>query len=283
MSIPKCNTLVPSGAIPCVRKNSGGKKGVMINHVLNSKEVSCGKKFHQNEYDFYNTVFSLTGQENLIALRKFLPEWYSLVCEYNKEVYFVFENLVKSNKAIIMDLKIGHKTADTGGYFKQMRHYALDTIFSLSNKYGIRLEGANFPIQKFNHGVISLPGKKKYSRYGADPFDIFFSFFQAGNVTRHMIKSLINQLDYLINKALIPNLEILKRVKNSKRVDKFSFGLMGTSLLIIAHDNTIRLKLIDFARSTIVTRANQVNRAYKEMEDFIKTLSSLRSIIVSIF
>jgi hypothetical protein len=288
---PKCKTNVPDRLTDsaCVKKGAGGHKNAMINYVNSDETVSCGKKFSQKEYDFYNTINTLKNQKNIAIFLKYIPKFYSLICEHNKNKYFIFENLAGNYKnPSIMDIKLGHTTTYSPSYIKRMRHLAIDNIFSISGKYSIRLEGANFPLNNYTSDWIpTLPGKK-YQRYKYNPFDIFISFIESlGTLTQKQISKIFSSIEYqlneLIHKALIPNLEILEHIKQGKQVKKMAFGLVGTSLLIIGESSKApKLKLIDFFNNRMISNFSnnkEVELAIKENNNMLDGLETIRSLV----
>jgi hypothetical protein len=292
MNIEKCKTKIPSklNNKVCVRPGMGGN-AEMINHTISTKEVACAKKYDKHEVYFYKTMNRYRKQKTIKSLIPYLPKYHG-ECTAHDEVFFVMENLVKTSSSKFMDLKIGYKSAlrKESNWVKYTRHYFIDHLFSISSNYGFRLEGVNFQVKKTRStGKTQLIGDKKYGRYVYHPLDIFQSFFdsKSDRSKENSVSKTISQIKDMVNNFARPNLRIIKghlkqfpkkgiKDSNISGSNLLGIGLIGASLFIIKEPRKLpKVKLIDFAHPTIITKTSpkkDVKLALEEAENFLRGL-----------
>ena len=269
---------------PCVQpKGMGGHPGGFTNIHLRTEggecKIACGKKITKDtirEFEFYKKLYaSKDSPAHIKNLIKFLPKFYTNAecCKgykkeekkdvwfglYTKKIinhytnnYFIIDNMmtdVGSNPQNL-DFKIGYKTAFEfdKGFFGSKRHNLLDRKFSISNKYGFRLEGAtdidnllkkakeDTKKSHFKRNLIQQ-GKKKdqISLYQLEPEFIFDNFFDSVK----QAEELFLELKFLWNEFLEPNIYAAAKGEES-------IGFIGSSILIVKGSKKITFKLIDF-------------------------------------
>lgn len=285
----------------CVKEGAGGKSGVLKNYQLNNTAVACAKLYNKEEFEFYETVHKLSKKsnykqnDNFKILSKYIPKSYNIICEDDGKTYFVIENLMPNKESIFMDLKLGYKSAirKEAGFIKYNRHRILDKFFTVSNKYGFRLEGSNFPIMEYlDTGLREIAttnkrSKKKYKMQRLNPIDIFLSFFSHnaksggngnGMIDKKDIKNVIKQLKELIDKFCLPNIDNILN-------NGIAIGLIGVSIFIYKSPDS-KIKLIDFAHPSYVgfNNGNDSDRrmVLEEAINFTKGLESILDILETI-
>lgn len=280
----------------CVKEGSGGRSGVLTNYQLNESTVACAKKYEEKEFKFYELIhaFSKKRDKNYShfkILDKYIPKNYNILCKHDNNTYFVIENLMPNKESIFMDLKLGYESAikQEAGIIKYSRHKLLDNLFTISGKYGFRLEGSNFPIiETINTDLLKIPtfnkrSREKYKMQRLHPIDIFKSYFNYENSNKSMIfkdiKNVIKQLKELIDKFCIPN---IKNILDNK----FGIGLIGVSLFIYKKPHGLsKIKLIDFAHPSYYYTINNnseedsIDLVLEEAINFTQGLESILEIL----